>query len=175
MKLRLVTLVGLVVAAAVSRLLPHPPNFAPIMAIALFGGAYFSRRSSLIIPLAAMFLSDLLIGFHDQMALVYLSFVLVVLMGWTLAENRTVSRVAGRAVAGSLLFFVMSNFGVWLAGTIYSRDLSGLLSCYVAAIPFFQTQLLGDALYTLTLFGGFALMEKWVRSVRLASCSLPRI
>ena len=166
MKLRLITLAGLVVAAAVSRLLPHPPNFAPIMAIALFGGATFSRRTSLIIPLAAMLLSDLLIGFHDQMALVYLSFILVVLMGWTLSKNRGVSSIASRAITGSLLFFVISNFGVWLAGTIYPRDLSGLVACYVAAIPFFQTQLLGDALYTLTLFGGFALMEKWVRSVR---------
>ncbi|MBI2082223.1 MAG: hypothetical protein HYT76_01515 [Deltaproteobacteria bacterium] len=166
MKLRLMTLVGLIVAAAASRLLPHPPNFAPIMAIALFGGAYFNRRSSLIIPLGAMFLSDLLIGFHDQMALVYLSFVLVVFLGGTLREKRTVGGVAGIAFTSSLLFFVLTNFGVWAIDGLYPRTLSGLMTCYLAALPFFQNQLLGDALYTVTLFGGFALLERWVPSVR---------
>lgn len=164
---RFYVLVGMILAAAASRLIPHPPNFAPIGAMALFGGAYFAdRRLAFVVPLAAMFLSDLAIGLlsgdlslglHRLIPVVYGSFALIVCLGFWLRKRRTVVPIAGAALAGSLLFFILTNFGVWAFGSWYPKTWEGLVACYVAAIPFFHNTLLGDAVYNTALFGGFAL------------------
>ena len=160
-KPRLLVLVLMILAAAASRVLPHPPNVASITAVALFGGAYLtSKRLALIVPLAALFLSDLILGFYRHMEIVYGSFLLVVFVGFWLQRKRSVLRIAGAALAGSVIFFIITNFGVWAFESLYPRTAAGLLACYVAAIPFFQNTILGDALYTAVLFGGFALAEK---------------
>ncbi len=148
-------------AAAASRLCPHPPNFTPIAAMALFGGAYFAdKRLALGIPLLALLLSDAVLGFHSGMVSVYGSFALIVALGFGLRSNRAVLPLAGTALAGSLSFFVITNFAVWAAGVLYPRTLAGLVECYMAAIPFFKNTLAGDAFYTTVLFGGFALAQK---------------
>lgn len=156
-----------VAAVAALRLVPHPYNFAPVTAMALFGGAHFDRRAwAFAVPLAAMALSDLAleglfgIGFHDQMAAVYLSFAAVVGIGLLLRGRRRTMPIAAASVAASVLFFVVTNFGVWATGTLYPLTLSGLIACYVAAIPFFGSTLLGDLFYVGVLFGGFALAER---------------
>jgi len=148
-------MIVVVVAAALSRLLPHPPNFTPIAAIALAGGVYFDRRWALVIPTAALFLSDALIGFHGLMPFVYGSFAAIAAIGIWLRSRKSVAMVAGATLSGSILFFVITNFGVWFLadGTIYPKSLAGLGACYVAALPFFRTSLLGDAVYTAILFG----------------------
>jgi hypothetical protein len=158
---RFVVLALMILAAAASRLIPHPPNVASITAVALFGGAYLTnKRLALIVPLAALFFSDLILGFYSHMEIVYGSFVLVVFVGFWLQKNRSALRIAGAALASSVLFFVVTNLGVWAFESLYPKTTAGLLACYVAAIPFFKNTLVGDALYTAVLFGGFALAEK---------------
>ena len=157
---RVVALTAIILAAALSRLIPHPPNMTSVTAIALFGGAYFAdRRLAFLVPLAALFLSDLALGFYPHMEIVYASFVLIVCIGLRLQKNRSALPIAGAALASSVLFFLLTNFGVWAFGSLYPMTFDGLIACYVAAIPFFRNMLLGDLLYAIVLFGGFALLE----------------
>ncbi len=163
MKTRYGILVAMILAAAAMRLLPHPANFTPIGALALFAGAHFDdKRWAFVIPLAAMLLSDILLGFHGQMPVTYGAFAVIVAMGFSLKERRTALRVAGASVSAATFFFVVSNFGVWASGSLYPMTLQGLIACYVAAIPFFQNWLAGTLVYAALLFGGFALAEKKV-------------
>ncbi|HAF14142.1 MAG TPA: hypothetical protein DCK99_10690 [Blastocatellia bacterium] len=158
---RFVVVALIILAAAASRLIPHPPNLASITAVALFGGAYLNdKRLALLVPVAALLLSDLVLGFYSHMEIVYGSFLIVVCIGFWLQRRRSALRIAGAALASSVIFFVVTNFGVWAFEPLYSKTAAGLLACYVAAIPFFQNTLVGDAVYTTVLFGGFALAEK---------------
>ncbi len=158
---RFIVLSGMILAAAASRLVPHLPNFTPLAAMALFGGAHFAdKRVAFGIPLAALLLSDAVIGFHSGLLSVYGSFALIVVLGLRLKSNRAMLPVAGTALIGSCLFFVITNFAVWASGALYPVTLAGFVDCYVAAIPFFGNTLAGDAFYAAVLFGGFALAEK---------------
>lgn len=164
---RLAAILTAIFVAAALRLVPHPPNFSPIGAMALFGGAYFGRRAlAFAAPLGALLLSDAVLGFHSGMAYVYGSVALVVIIGWAVAKRRTALTIAGAAVASSVLFFAITNFGTWATGELYPQTLSGLIACYVAAIPFFQNTLAGDLFYSAVLFGGFALLERRVPMLR---------
>lgn len=157
----------LITLAALSRLLPHPPNMAPITALALFGGVYLDKRLSFIIPMLAMFISDYFIGFYPGMPLVYLSFIAIGVIGLWLRNHRNVRNTIGATLAGSTLFFIVTNFGAWLfVEAAYSRDFAGLLQCYVAAIPFFRNTLIGDVLYVGILFGLFELAKKYIPALR---------
>jgi hypothetical protein len=161
MKTRYGILVAMIVAAAAMRLLPHPANFTPIGALALFAGAHFDdKRWAFVIPLAAMALSDILLGFHGQMPVTYGAFAVIVGMGFLLKERKGALRVAGASVGAATFFFVVSNLGVWATDGLYPLTFQGLAACYVAAIPFFQNWLAGTLFYSALLFGGFALVEK---------------
>lgn len=161
MRVRPLVMLAVIAAAAASRLLPHPPNFAPVAAMALLGGAHFAdRRLAFVLPLAVMFVSDLLLGLHSLIPVVYGTFVLVTIIGLQLRKRRTVGSVAVAAVSSSVLFFVVTNFAVWAQGTLYPRTASGLVAAYVAAIPFFRNTLAGDLFFTAVLFGGWALLER---------------
>ncbi|HEV2110867.1 MAG TPA: DUF6580 family putative transport protein [Gammaproteobacteria bacterium] len=167
-------LVAMVLAAALTRLIPHPPNMTSIGALALFGGAQFSdKRAAFLVPFAALLLSDLFLGLYSHMELVYGSFALIVCIGLRLRRRRNPWRIAGASLAGSMLFFVTTNFGVWAFGSMYPKDWGGLRACYTAAIPFFGNTLLGDGIYTLVLFGGFALLEKRFEILREAETPSP--
>lgn len=167
-KSRFIILTLFIVAAALLRLLPHPPNFSPIIAIALFGGAYFSSRgAAFIVPMIAMGLSDIFLGFHQSMPFVYASFLLIVGIGFVLKSHKRFTPILSGAVGSSILFFLVTNFGVWLTGTMYPHTFSGLLSCYAAAIPFFQNTLLSGLLYTGVLFGSFELLKRKYPSLSL--------
>lgn len=171
---RLLALLAAIVVAAALRLVPHPPNFTPIAAMALFSGAYLGRRPlAFVAPLGAMLLSDALLSFHSGMPFIYASVALIVLLGWLALSRVTVFRLAGAALASSALFFAISNFGVWLQSGMYAPRLSGLVACYVAAIPFFQNTIAGDLFYTGLLFGGFALLERAVPQLREARAPQP--
>ena len=165
---RLVALLTAIFAAAALRLAPHPPNFSPIAAMALFSGAYLPRKPlAFVAPFGALLLSDAALGgFYPGMNFVYLSFALTVLIGWSVAKRKTALTIGAAAVAGSLLFFVLTNFGMWLFSGIYPLTWAGLAACYVAAIPFFQNTLAGDLFFTALLFGGFALAERAVPAIR---------
>jgi len=167
MNVRILTVLAAIVAAAAFRLVPHFPNFTPIGAMALFGGAYFGKRGlAFVAPIAGMLLSDAIIGFHSGILFVYASVALIVLLGQLALSRPTVLRVGAAALASSALFFVITNFGTWLLSGMYPMTLSGLAACYVAAVPFFQNTVAGDLFYSALLFGGFALLERSVPALR---------
>ena len=166
-KPRLLALISIVLAAAATRLIPHPPNMTSIAAVALFGGAYFQdRRLAFAVPLAALFLSDLVLGLYAGMAVIYVSFALIVGVGLWLKTRRQPALIAGAALVSAVLFFVLTNFGVWAFGHLYPKTWAGLTACYVAALPFFRNGLEGDLFYTLLLFGGFAVLERRFAGLR---------
>ena len=147
-----------VLLAALSRLVPHLPNFTPIAAIALMGGAFYSdKRMAFVIPFLAMILSDLFLGFHNTIWSVYLSFVFIVLIGYTLRNNLKVHSVIIASLSSSVLFFILTNFAVWFGSTFYTQDISGLIFCYESAIPYFANTVMGDVFYTTVLFGAYYL------------------
>ena len=166
-----IALALLIFVAALTRVIPHPPNFSPIEAVALFGGAYFAKRHwALLVPLVAMFASDLVLGLLNGglywsyfssagYLLVYLCIALSTVLGFGLRGKVGASRVLGYSLAGSLLFFVVTNFGAWLGSPMYPQTPAGLAAAYVAGIPFFQWTVLGTLAYAALLFGGFALLR----------------
>ncbi len=150
----------MIVAAAAFRILPHPPNFSPIAALALFGGAQFAdKRAAFLVPLAAMFLSDLVLGLHALMPVIYGCFALVVCLGMLLREQRSPLRIVALALSASALFFTVTNFAVWAFSGMYPETGAGLGACFAAALPFLQNTLAGDLCFTAVLFGGMALAE----------------
>jgi hypothetical protein len=159
---RLIALISVVSALALYRVLPHPVNFTPVMAMALFAGARFDdTRAAFLLPLLAMLLSDLVIGLHETMLFVYAGMALAVAYGLLIRRRRGIIPVVSAAAAGSASFFVLTNFGAWLySPELYGREPAGLLTAYIAAIPFYQNSLLSDALFTALLFGGWAFAER---------------
>lgn len=168
----LLVLTGFVLVAALARLLPHPPNFSPVEAMALFGGAYFAQRwLALGVPLAAMLLSDLglaLLKGGDYAGyvgsggfwLVYLCIAAITVLGFGLRGRVRSGRLLGFGLAGSLLFFLVTNFGVWFGSSFYPQSLDGLIACYVAGLPFLQWTVLGTLAYSALLFGGYELLRR---------------
>jgi hypothetical protein len=167
--LRFGIITAIIFLAAMSRLLPHPPNFAPIGGMALFGAAYYARRYwAFIIPIVSMWISDLVLNnvvygqyfdgfvwFYSGSAFTYGAFALIALLGiWTL-KCINIPALLVSAVSASVIFFLVSNFGVWLSSGMYPHSVGGLAACYVAGLPFFQNTLAGDVVYTAILFGVF--------------------
>jgi hypothetical protein len=154
----------LILIGVVLRFLPHPANFAPIAAIGLFSGCYLMKRYAFVLPLAAMLISDIFIGFYSWkiMLSVYLSFALVGLIGVWLKSHKSVYMIAGGALLSSASFFLITNFAVWAFGTLYPHSLNGLLACYIAAIPFFKNTIMGDMFYVGVLFGSYEMVHFWM-------------
>jgi hypothetical protein len=157
--------IGMILAAAATRLLPHPGNFTPILAIALFGGARLkSRAAAFVVPLLAMFLGDLGLelmhgtGFHALMPVVYAAVVAGVVIGFPLRGRVRVGGILAGAVGSSFFFYLATNFAVWLAWDVYPRSGLGLLDCYAAALPFFRNTLASTAVYAVALFKG----HEWI-------------
>lgn len=156
----LLALAMLAVLAAL-RVAPHPWNFTPIGAMAIFAGAIIrNRRLAFLVPLLALFAGDVFIGFHKLMPVVYASFLLSVAIGLWLRNRRTVARIGAVTLAGAVQFFLVTNFAVWASGLSYPGNGVGLIACYSAGVPFFWNTLAGDAFYAVLLFGGFALAER---------------
>lgn len=160
---------GLILLGILARLAPHPPNVTPVVAVALFSGAVLPRRWSLVVPLAIMGVSDWLIGFTPQMISGWLAFLLVGCLGWLLRQRRSVPRLVLASLSSSTLFFLVSNFGVWLEGRLYPLTLAGLRDCYVAGIPFYRNMLAGDLCYTAVFFGLFGWVSQWQRQPAIVS------
>jgi hypothetical protein len=155
--------IALVIAAAVARVAPHPWNFTPLVAIALFSGAKIARASwAGALILVALALGDLALGLfpYEGMGWVYGSALLVVAAGRFLRKRPGIAPTLLAALTGGALFYVVTNFGVWAAGNLYPRTASGLLECYVAAVPFYRNQVAGDLVYTVGLFGAFAVASR---------------
>jgi len=163
----------LIVLAAALRIAPHPWNFTPVGAIALFSGAIIKdRRLAFAFPLLALFAGDVITGLPKLIAYievdlaVYASFLVSVAIGLLLRKNRGVFRVAGATLLGAAQFFLISNFADWAFLDTYAKTGSGLVACYVNAIPLFWNTLAGDALYAALFFGGFALAERFFPALR---------
>lgn len=155
-----------VFVAALLRLLPHPPNVAPIAALALFGGVYLGKRYALAVPLGAMLISDIFLGFHSTMPYVYGSFAITGLLGLWLAQHKTPRNIIAITFGSSLLFFLVTNFGVWASSTLYPKTLDGLMLSYTMGIPFFRNTLAGDFFFVAILFGGYELARLGARHLR---------
>jgi len=159
------------IALAVSlRLLPHPANFAPVAAVAIFGGAALPRRLAVWLPVAAMALSDALIGFYDYrvMAVVWASYLLIALASNRWLQQRGLKTGVLLTVSGSIFFFLTTNFAVWVWGGMYAHNWTGLAQCYAMALPFFRNTFLSDLFYTATLFGLYAYAMR-VAGIRVIS------
>lgn len=162
--------IGLISLGVVARWVPHPPNVTPLTALALFGGAYLSRRWAIGLPLLAVVLSDLVIGLHETVAFTWGAFALAGLLGWWLRRQPSPKRIVLASCAGSMLFFLVTNFGVWLVGeqgTMYPHTIDGLVGCYVAGLPFLRNTFVGDLMWTAGLFGLYALASARGRAPRL--------
>lgn len=176
---------AMIVLAVLTRLglnlLPHPPhNFSPITAMGLFGAAYFSRQAlTLAVPFIALFLSDLVLNnviysqYYTGFTLItswwiYAAFGLVMLIGWFLLRQKvTALRVVSASLFASAIFFLVTNFSVWLEGTMYPKTTTGLVTCYTAALPFLKNTVMGDLFFSAVMFGAYewALRGKWLMKV----------
>ncbi|GBU23671.1 hypothetical protein R83H12_00287 [Fibrobacteria bacterium R8-3-H12] len=180
--LRFGVIATMILLAALSRLVPHPHNFSPIGGMALFGAAYFAKRQwAFVVPIVSMWISDLALNnivygeyfdhfvwFYNGSMFTYGAFALIALLGIFSLKKVQIHNLALSALGASVIFFIVSNFGVWFSGTMYPKDLSGLVACYVAGIPFFKNTILGDLFYSAVLFGFFELSVRKVP--RLATC-----
>lgn len=156
----------IIILAAAARLLPHPPNFTPIGGLALFSGSKISSRFGFIIPLLAMFISDVFLGFHSTMIYVYLSFMIIFFIG-RLIKKIGVGQILLAGFVSSLLFFLITNFGVWLSTNMYLKNLNGLMNCYVNGLPFFRNTLIGDLVYSFGFFYGYRLAAVFINKTLL--------
>tara|TARA_Y100000748_G_scaffold129458_1_gene108405 strand:- start:1351 stop:1839 length:489 start_codon:yes stop_codon:yes gene_type:complete len=156
-------IITMVLMAVATRLLPHPPNVAPITGIALFAGHQFgNKKLAFIIPILCMFISDLFLGFHSTLPFVYLAFISISFLG---IFSRNIHN--GTILTSSTIFFIVTNFGVWLLG--YPNTLAGFISCYTLAIPFFINTILGDLFFTHSLNYSFNKIEKKYPNLSLES------
>jgi hypothetical protein len=155
---------SIVVFAIILRLIPHPANFAPIGALAIFGGAYLNKKYALIIPLLAMFFSDLFLGFHSTIAFVYGSFLIAGLIGIWIGKRRSLNRFFFGTLFSSVLFFIITNFGVFLTTSLYPKTLDGLILCFTMAIPFFRNTVLSDFFYVGMFASSYKLASSFIAS-----------
>ena len=147
------------------RLAPHPDNFTPVTAIALFSGVVLAPEIALVVPLVIMIASDLLIGPHMLYPLTWGSFFLVSLLGLAIRKNVKVNQIFLGTLGGSLLFYLVTNLGVFLYQDMYEKSLSGLFQCYLMALPFFRNSLLGDLFFSGVFFGIFAIVKNYSRKL----------
>ncbi len=169
MKKYIIGLIFLALAIG-ARLIPHAPNFAPVAALALWAGFYLPKRIGLILPIAAMFLSDIFIGFYDLklMAIVYASFALITVLGWFLKQYKSVGFILLGSLAGSVFFYLATNFAVWAYSEWYPHTIQGLIFCYTMAIPFFKNTLLGDLFYNAVFFGAYEIAIALIKKKQFA-------
>ena len=168
-----ITVIAGIIMAALSRFLPHPPNFTPIAALALFSGACIgNKKLAFLLPLGGMLLSDLIFelvkpgyGFHITMPYVYGSFLLIILLGM-LNKKLAPGKLLATSLAGSVLFFAITNFGTWLA--YYPHTMAGFTQNYLMALPFFHNSIVGDVFFNLVLFGGLYFATSKVKEFQKA-------
>jgi hypothetical protein len=167
---RFIIVFSVILTAALIRLLPHWPNFTPIAAMALFAGTYLDRKQyAFALPIAAMFISDLVIGLHANIPAVYLSFVITVLIGMTIRNKVNVGSVMLASVSSSVIFFLITNFSSWLASPSYPQTMLGLAECYLAGLMFFRdttyglsffmNDLIGNLFFSAMFYGAFYLAQ----------------
>lgn len=168
--------IGFIIAAAASRLIPHIPNFTAMESLALFSGAYLGWRVlAFLAPFVVWYASDLIINntisrsfypdvdgivwYADYMPWVYISALFILFLGAKALRKWRPTTLAISSVVATLIFFVLSNFGTWMSGVLYPKNLVGLTECYIAALPFFKTSLISNLVFTAVFFGGYELVH----------------
>lgn len=157
---------AMILLVALTRLLPHLPNLTPIGAIALFSGAKLKGVSRFLLPIIIMLLTDVIIGFHNTMIFVYGSFIIITLLGTVMQNKQSIFRIFGATLFASIIFFLITNFGVWFVGSMYPKTIAGLEQAYIMGIPFFRNTLLGDLIYVPVLFYGYSFISNKVMKLR---------
>ncbi len=161
--IQVIPAIGIILFAVVLRLLPHPANFAPIAALALFGGVYLDKKVAFMLPVVAMLISDFILGFHASMAAVYGSFLMTVGIGIWIKTHKSLRNVILASLSSSIIFFVLTNFNFWYADALYPKTMPGLLMSYINAVPFFRNTILGDLFYTGLFFGAYELVTSLIQ------------
>ena len=151
-----------------SRLVIHVDNFTPVIALALFGGVYLKKKQAIFLPLALFAITDIIIGFHQTMLFTWGSVALIVMIGLAVRRNKNWATVLGGGLFSAILFYIVTNFGVWIMMGMYPMSLAGLVECYTAAIPFFRSSLTGTLLFGLILFCGYEAIAAVARKTRLS-------
>jgi len=145
-----------IIVAALMRLIPHPPNFVPITAIAIFAGVKFNNIIlAYTVPVSIMLISDFFIGFSSISLFVYLAFILITSYSYLIKKYSIIN-----ILLSSIIFFIITNFGVWVLPGGYPNNIEGLILCYTAAIPFFTNSILADLFFSALLYYGFEKIEK---------------
>lgn len=163
---RLIVIAAMILMAAAASLIPHPPNFTPLAAIALFAGACLNGRASFTLAFGALLARDAILGFHILMPAVYACYAFNVWLGRWLRDKQSPRRVAVASLVGSIVFFVGTNFAVWAAFDTYEHTARGLLACYVGGIPYFRNTVASDLIYSMAMFGFFALAQMRIPTLR---------
>lgn len=170
---QVIIIAAFVFAAAIIRLLSYQFewwNFTPIGAMALFSGAYFKdKKMAFIVPIAAMILSDVFIGFYNGIQVVYIAMCIVVLVGFLLQNRVSVASVIGGSLAASVIFFLVTNFALIYPATLYPHTVAGIIESYTAGLPFFKNTIMGDLIFSAVLFGGYELVKRNVGAVAKAA------
>ena len=151
-----------------SRLIIHVDNFTPVIALALFGGVYLKRKQALLLPILLFAATDIILGFHKTMFFTWSTILLIVLMGFAVQKNKNWATVLGGGIFSAILFFVTTNFGVWIMTGMYPLTLTGLAECYILAIPYFRSSLLSTLIYGFIFFGAYEVIAAQVRNTRLS-------
>lgn len=168
------TVLLLIILVVLSRLVPHMHNFSPLGAISLFGAAYFVKKwQAFIVPIIAVWISDLFINnliysymypafsiFYEGFFWQYGSYLLITLGGIIILKKINLSRIISASLFSSISFFIVTNFGFWISSPFYTKDFNGLITCYIAAIPFIKGTLIGDVVFTSVMFGSFYLLQQ---------------
>ena len=163
--------ISLIIFGILLRFMPHAANFTPVAAIALFSGAYLKRKYAIIVPLVLMAVSDLFIGMHNVLIFTWGSFILASLLGTAIRKNKSFSRVTGMSLLSSLVFFTITNFGVWAMGW-YPPTLKGLINCYIMGLPFLRDFTVSTLVYSVLFFGAYELIARRVKETKLAKVLL---
>lgn len=164
---KIIIALALVLFGVLSRYLPHPPNFAPIAAIGLLAGAYLPRRMAILLPLVAMIISDVFLGFHGLVFWTWGSFIAIGLFAsFVLKKNLSPTTILASSLGASLLFYLVTNFGVWTEGLLYPPTFAGLMSSYVNGLPFLRNTMMGDLFYVTLLFGAYEAAVFFGRQVK---------
>ena len=152
---------GLIILLALSRLIPHPPNFTPILGMAVFSGAIINKKIvAYLVPLAAMLLSDLYLGFHSGMPIIYFTLAVCVLIGTFIESRVTILNSIFGITAGVLVFYLITNFTVWYGSGMYENSFSGLITCYVMGLPFLQNTFISSLIYGMGAFLIYEVINK---------------
>jgi hypothetical protein len=163
--------ISLIIIGILLRFAPHSPNFTPVAAIALFGGVYLNRKYALIVPFMLMVTSDIFIGMHNVVIFTWGSFIVTAFIGIWVKKHKSALNIASASIVSSVIFFAISNFGVWLMGW-YPHTLSGLVNCFVMALPFLRNFTIATLIYSAVFFGAYELIARRVKETKLAKVLL---